>query len=219
MKSTHRSAKIDFSRRQSDSRFDAAYYRRHYGNPRTAVTSRTEMQRRADFIGGFVRYMGLPVRTILDAGCGLGWLRRPLLQQFPKARYVGLEFSEYLSRRYGWTHGSLPTFAPPAPFDLTICYDVLQYLKESEARRAMANLGRITRGVLYFSALTQEDWDFHCDRQRTDREVHLRPADWYRQRLAARFYPLGGGLYLRKNVAVQLWELERIAETSRSARI
>src|SRR5687768_14149475 len=109
-------------------KFTAAYYRRHYGNPQTAVTSRAEMQRRGNFIASYVRYMDLPVRSILDAGCGLGWLRKPLLKQFPQARYVGLEGSEYLCQRYGWTQGSLTNFAPKVPFDLVICYDVLQYL-------------------------------------------------------------------------------------------
>ncbi len=186
------------------------YYERFYGDPSTAVSSRLDMKRRADFIGSFVRYMDLPVRSILDGGCGLGWMRQPLMRQFPKASYVGLEASEYLCKRHGWTHGSLATFAPAKPFDLTVCYDVMQYLNEKDARRAMANLGRITRGALYFSALTQEDWDFYCDRRLTDSDVHIRPGDWYRDLLSRRFAALGGGLYLRKNVDVQLWELERL---------
>ncbi len=196
--------------RSPPARFDARYYERHYGDPRTAVTSRVEMGRRAAFIGGFANYVNLSVRTILDAGCGLGWLREPLLEQFPKARYVGLDISEYLCRQCGWVQGSLATFTARSPFDLVVCYDVLQYLSDADAARAMANLGRLTRGALYFSALTQEDWDFYCDQKRTDRDVHLRPGDWYRSRLAARFTPLGGGLHVRKNIGVQLWELERV---------
>lgn len=190
-------------------RFDADYYRRYYGNSRTAVTSRAEMARRADFVGSFVRYIDLPVRSILDAGCGVGWMRRPLLRHFPKARYAGLETSEYLCAKYGWTRGSVATYKPAAPFDLVICYDVLQYLDETAARKAMANLGRLARGALYFSALTEEDWDFYCDQERTDRYVNVRPGRWYRQRLKQRFVPAGGGLHLRKNIGVQLWELER----------
>src|SRR5262245_7219742 len=53
---------------RAKSRFDAAYYRRHYQDPRTAVTSRPEVARRAAYIGAFLRHMDLPVRTILDAG-------------------------------------------------------------------------------------------------------------------------------------------------------
>lgn len=191
------------------SRFDAAYYRRHYENRRTAVTSRHEMLRRGAFIGAFVCYLDLPVRTILDAGCGLGWLRRPLLAAFPRARYTGLEASEYLCRRYGWLRGSLASHHPGSPYDLVVCYDVLQYLDDHEASRAMANLTRLTRRALYFSALTQEDWDLHCDQLRTEGEVHIRPASWYLARLEGRFDAVGCGLFLRHGIDVALWAIER----------
>lgn len=190
-------------------RFGAEYYRRHYANPRTAVTSRREMARRAAFIAAFVAYVDLPLRSILDAGCGMGWLRTPLLRRLPRARYVGLEASEYLCRRFGWRRGSIAAHRPRTPYDLVVCYDVLQYLEDGEAERAMANLARVTRGALYFSALTREDWEEHCDQSRTDRDVNLRPASWYRRRLARHFVPLGGGLHLKRGVEVQLWELER----------
>jgi len=75
------------------------------------------------------------------------------------------------------------------PFDLTICYDVLQYLDDRTAARAIVNLGKLTRGVLYLSALTARDWRDNCDRTRTDRNVHLRSADWYGRRLRRYFKP------------------------------
>lgn len=193
-------------------RFDSAYYRQHYENPRTAVTSRREMKRRARFIGAWLSYMDLPIRSILDAGCGLGWLRAPLLSQFPKARYVGLESSRYLCRRFGWRYGSLATHRVARPFDLVVCYDVVQYLDDREAASAMANLARLCHGVLYFSALTREDWELYCDQARTDRDVHLRPASWYRSRLSRRFDMLGGGLFMRRGVDLPLWALERLPQ-------
>ena len=49
---------------------------------------------------------------------------------------------------------------------------MLQYLDDRTAARAIANLGRLTRGVLYLSALTARDWRENCDRTRTDRDVH-----------------------------------------------
>lgn len=192
-------------------RFGAEYYRRHYANPRTAVTSRREMARRGEFIAGFAAYLDLPVRSILDAGCGMGWLRAPLIRRFPGARYVGLEASEYLCARFGWRRGSIIDHRPRVPYELVVCYDVLQYLNDTHAERAMVNLARVTRGALYFSALTREDWEEHCDQSRTDSEVTLRPANWYRRRLARRFVALGGGMHLKRGVAAQLWELERVA--------
>ena len=53
-------------------RFDRDYYRRFYYNPRTAVTTKREMTARAHLIAAFVEHTGLPVRRILDAGCGTG---------------------------------------------------------------------------------------------------------------------------------------------------
>ena len=60
--------------------FDHAYYDRYYFDPRTAVTSRAEMRARARLIGAFIAHVGLPVRRMLDAGCGTGLLREPLLR-------------------------------------------------------------------------------------------------------------------------------------------
>jgi len=90
-----------------------------------------------------------------------------------------------------------------------VCYDVLQYLDDRDAARAIANLATLTRSALYVSALTKEDWRANCDRTRTDRSVHLRSGDWYRRRLQKRFSYLGFGVWLRKNVAAIVWDMER----------
>ena len=92
-------------------RFDKDYYQRFYFDPRTAVVSQAEMTARARLISSYADHIGLPVRRILDAGCGVGLLRKPLQRAFPNAVYVGLEYSEYLCQRYGWQQGSLATFA------------------------------------------------------------------------------------------------------------
>ncbi|MGC8518539.1 MAG: class I SAM-dependent methyltransferase [Steroidobacteraceae bacterium] len=188
--------------------FDQAYYQRFYFDPRTAVTSRAEMRARARLIGAFAAHVGLPVRRMLDAGCGTGLLRAPLRRALPKATYVGLESSEYLCRRYGWQHGALQEFRAKEPFDLVVCYDVLQYLSAREAAGALASLARACRGVLYFSALTRRDWQVNCDRTRTDPKVHLRAADWYRTRLRRHFREMGAGFWLRRGAPLIVWEME-----------
>ena len=158
-------------------KFDKEYYRRFYFDAHTAVVSRAEMKARAILIAAYAHHIGLPVRRMLDAGCGIGMLRAPLVRAFPRAEYTGLEYSEYLCERFRWIQGSLADFSSD-PFDLTICYDVLQYLDDRTAARAIANLGRLTRGVLYLSALTARDWRDNCDRTRTARNVFLRAAKW-----------------------------------------
>jgi 2-polyprenyl-3-methyl-5-hydroxy-6-metoxy-1,4-benzoquinol methylase len=188
--------------------FDRDYYQRFYFNPRTAVTSRTEMSARARLIVGCLRYIDLPVATILDAGCGVGLLRAPLKRALRRADYVGLEYSAYLCRRYGWRQGSVETFRSRQRFDLVICYDVLQYLSPIQARRAILNLARLCRGALYFGALTREDWRQNCDQQRTDRIPGLRSGAWYRRELSRAFRPLGCGLWLKRELSLTLWNLD-----------
>jgi len=89
-----------------------------------------------------------------------------------------------------------------------ICCDVLQYLDAAAARRALANFGRLCRGVLYFSALTRVDYEHNCDPRRTDSDVHLRSAHWYRSRLKRQFREAGLGFWLRRGAPLTLWELE-----------
>jgi predicted TPR repeat methyltransferase len=159
----------------------------------------------------------LQVRSILDVGCGLGLMRKQLLLRFPRARYVGLEASTYLCERHGWEQGSAATFDPGRRFDLVICYDVLQYLTSREAAAAIRNLGRLCAGVLHFGVLTTEDWELYCDQKTTDRNVHLRPGNWYRKRLASEFINAGSGMFVRRGAPVHLWELDQV-EVVRSRR-
>jgi len=193
-----------------DGRFDRVYYDRYYGDPRTSVTSRAEMDARGRMIGCYARYLGVPVKRVLDAGCGVGLLRASLTRELPKARYTGLEISSYLCEKYGWERASLESFRDDQPFDLVVCYDVLQYLEDRRAARALGNLGRLCRGLLYFSALTCEDWRHNCDRGRTDGSVHLRSGDWYRKRLRRGFREIGAGFWLHRRAPLPLWEMERV---------
>ena len=190
--------------------FDAGFYRRYYVDARTRVTSRADALRLGRFVCAYVDYLGFTVKRVLDAGCGLGHFRRAVQGHFPRARYVGLETSDYLCRRYGWVRGSIADHVPQEAFDLVFCHDVLQYLDDREATRALANLARLSRGALYFSVLTAEDWRRNADRGRTDGEgIRLRPAAWYKARLARNFRPVGGGLLARRGCDPLLWELER----------
>ena len=197
--------------------FDAAFYRRFYLDPRTRVVTPAEMTRRADLVAAFVRHGELEVRSILDVGCGLGLMRDALLRHFPKARYTGLEVSQYLCEKHGWIQGSVATYDADRPYDLVICYDVFQYLPSRPAAAGLRNLARLCAGVLHFGALTQQDWELYCDRRRTDRNVHIRPADWYRKRLARAFINAGSGMFVRRGAPLHLWELDQV-EVLRSRR-
>ena len=135
--------------------FGEAFFRRFYLNPKTRVVTGKEMIRRADLIAAFANHGELQVRTILDVGCGLGLMRDQLLRHFPRAKYTGLEVSQYLCDKHGWTQGSAATFESPRPFDLVVCYDVFQYLPVRPAAAGLRNLARLCHGVLHFGAPTR----------------------------------------------------------------
>jgi SAM-dependent methyltransferase len=195
--------------RRAASHFDADFFARFYGDPATRVADAGDAQRLAGLIAGVAGYLELPVRRILDAGCGVGLLRAPLERRFPGARYEGLEVSPFLCRKYGWHQGSLADFSAAKAYDLVVCHDVLQYLDDRSAARALANLARLARGALYFSVLTRRDWRHSADQSRTDRDVHLRSADWYRRRLRRGFRHVAGGVHVVRGMKPILWELEQ----------
>jgi SAM-dependent methyltransferase len=191
------------------SRFDSAYYRRFYLTPATRAMSREEAVRRGNLIAAAVAHLEIPVKRILDLGCGLGWFRKPLLKGFHNATYTGVEYSEYLCEQYGWTQGSVVDFRGRGQYDLLTCCDVLQYLDDRSATKALSNLARLCRGALYLHVPTTEDFAERMDPQGTDTKVHLRSGDWYRKRLAKHFQHVGFGIYVKDDVPVGRWELER----------
>jgi len=188
--------------------FDEAYYRRYYEDPTTRVIEPGALARTVDFLVAYLAYLEIRVETVVDVGCGTGAFRDPLLARLPKATYQGVEASAFACRRYGWTHATADSFRAARPYDLVICYDVLQYLDDAAAERAIANLAGLTREALFFGVLTRKDWDEACDRSRTDGDVFLRDGDWYRACLARHFRNLGGGVFLPHGSETITFDLE-----------
>lgn len=189
--------------------FDEQFYERFYGNPRTRVVSQKDIERLGGFVCAYLRHLDLPVRRVLDIGCGLGYWKNVIAHHLPKARYTGIEHSAYLCGKYGWQRGSVVDFRARRPSDLVICQGVLQYLGHRDAARAVENLTELCTGALYLEVLTTEDWEENVDRGRTDGQVHLRKAAWYRRRLANAFVNCGGGVFVRRDAEVAMFELEK----------
>lgn len=190
--------------------FDRQYYRRFYRDPKTRVTDRKTADRLGDFVCAYLRYLELPVTRVLDLGCGIGLWQKVVGRNFPRARYRGVEFSEYLCEQYGWDQGSVVDYESARPFDFVICQGVLPYLSSADARKAIANLGALCRGALYLEAVTRDDADEGViDTRRTDASMQLRPASFYRRALAPHFTACGGGVWLSKRAPAVLYNLER----------
>ena len=98
-----------------------------------------------------------------------------------------------------------------AEFDAHVGHGVvvdIADVDEADAARAIRNLARLCRGVLFFSALTRRDWRENADQSRTDRRVAMRTARWYRERLARHFRQIGAGFWIRRGAPLVTWELE-----------
>ncbi|MBI2801640.1 MAG: class I SAM-dependent methyltransferase [Gammaproteobacteria bacterium] len=188
----------------SSERFGAAFYRRFYGARATRVAAFEDYEVRARLLAAYAALLRAPVRRILDVGAGTGHFRKALMGCFKRAEYVGIEVSEYACERHGWLNRSIVDYAPAREFDLIVCHDVLQYLVRADAVRAIANLKALCAGLLYCTVLTREDWNDNCDQSRTDGDVNLRSAAWYRRRLADDFCKLGTGVYIANRFAGQL---------------
>lgn len=188
-------------------KFNKDYYQRFYLDPVTRAMSPTEAKNLAHFIAAYARHIELPVKTILDIGCGTGQILTMLQQQFPTAKITGVEFSDYLCKSMGWQQGSVVEYKSKQPFDLVVCSDVLPYLKKKMCKTAIANLTKLTGGALYLGILTEEDMEI-CDRDRTDLDQYIRPVSWYRKQLDPHFTNIGGGLFVKKDLNLALWQLD-----------
>jgi len=103
---------------------------------------------------------------------------------------------------------SIEEYEVKRSYDLVICHDVLQYLDDKAAGRAIDKLASLSHRALLFGVLTREDWEHNCDQTLTDSNAHLRSTAWYRRRLGAHFRNAGGGLYIKRDASVVLFSLE-----------
>jgi len=105
-----------------------------------------------------------PIRTVLDIGCGEGRWRPLLLRARPRLRYLGIDSSEYVVRRFGARRnirfgrfGELGRLGLRGRFDLIVCSDVLHYVPLAEARSGLRAMVHLLGGVAFMETFTSDD--------------------------------------------------------------
>jgi len=189
------------------SRFDAAYYRRHYAG-RDRVHSAREVARLAAGVDGLAAWVGLEIGAVLDVGAGPGHWRTWFRRHRPAVRYRSVDVSPWACARWGHERRDISRWRPPARYDLVVCHGVLQYLDDAGAARAVEHLGAACRGLLYLEVVTRHDLAHVVDRDRTDTAIRARSGAWYRRRLAPWFVQVGAGLWAARRAGLAFYELE-----------
>jgi SAM-dependent methyltransferase len=193
--------------------YDRGYFDKWYRHPRHRVKTRRDMTRQLGFIVSATEYLlDREVRTVLDVGCGEGNWAAVLRSLRPRAKYVGVDGSEYAVRRFGTrrnirlgTLGNIGSIDLEGPFDLILCLGVLNYVADDELRRGLRQLRDLSGGVAYLEIFTRADEATGDFRRRSARW----PA-WYRDVIRrAGFVPVGLHCYLPRELASHAAALER----------
>jgi SAM-dependent methyltransferase len=162
--------------------YDRAYFDKWYRDEQ--INSPAEVRRKVMLAVATTEYfLQRNIRSVLDIGCGEGaWLPH-LRAMRPRVRYLGLDSSAYVVRKFGRarnirraTFGELPSLQLPSSFDLVVCSDVLHYVPDAEIKAGIREIVRLCEGAAYLEALTKED-DIIGDLE----GLIARPASWYRK--------------------------------------
>lgn len=195
------------------SHYDRAYFDKWYRHPRTRVKSRVDMLRQLGFILSAAEYLlDRPVRSVLDVGCGEGNWSTVLKKLRPKARYLGVDGSEYAIKRYGarrnlrlGSFGGLGDLDLDGPFDVILCLGVLNYVAPDELKTGLRAIHELSGGLVYLEIFTRAD-DASGDFTRE----YARWPGWYRRTFRqAGLVSLGLHCYVPKELAGNAAALER----------
>lgn len=189
--------------------FDAAYYDRYYESSETRVQGASEVRNLGQFIVSFARWSGAEIGNVLDIGAGAGLLRDWFKKEHRNVAYRSTEVSAYACKRYGHERRDISTWRANETFDLIVCQGVLPYLNDAACKKAITNIGTMSRGFFYLEAITKRDTKEVCDVEKTDTAVHLRSDSFYRKALAPHFVQLGCGLFYSRKGPHLFYDLEK----------
>ena len=193
--------------------YDKEYFDKWYRHPRHRVKSKLDIDRQLRFVVSATEYLlERPVTKVLDVGAGEGNWGLALKRIRPRAKYYGVDPSEYAVGRFGKRRnirlggfGSVGDLGLPDDFDLILCCGVMNYVSGPELTRGLDALTYLCVGAAYFEVFTSAD-DATGDFTR----AQARTPGWWR-RLFGRtgWAPVGMHLYLRDDMAGIAAALER----------
>ena len=131
---------------------DTSNYRKHTSN--NAVQRRLIDRFHAKLAGIVI---GLGPQTMLDAGCGEGFVADVLLKAMPEAKITGFDvlgdsvkLAQQRNPRASFAVGDIYNIAhPDDSFDVVYCFEVLEHLHEPD--RALSELARVARNHVVLS--------------------------------------------------------------------
>lgn len=195
------------------SHYDKSYFDKWYRHPRHRVKSAKDIERQLQFIVSATEYiLERQVTSVLDVGAGEGNWSIALKKLRPRAKYFGVDPSEYAISRYGKSRnirlggfGTVGELGLPDEFDLVLCCGVLNYVSPAELSKGLDALTYLCVGTAYFEVFSSADdatGDF-------TRSAARSPAAWRRLFRRTGWTALGLHLYLRTDMAGIAAALER----------
>jgi SAM-dependent methyltransferase len=172
------------------------------------VISEDEHAALAEYVFAIARYNMIKIQSVLDVGAGVGLWKRWIAKHHKDVEYVGTEVSLAMCKKYDFQHRDIARWRDRKKYDLIICQGVLQYLPDPDVAPAVANISAMAKGFVYFEAMTRGDLRDRIDKDRSDTDVHIRNASYYRGLFAKYFVPIGFGLHWPKDVPLPFWELD-----------
>jgi 2-polyprenyl-3-methyl-5-hydroxy-6-metoxy-1,4-benzoquinol methylase len=144
--------------------FDEEYYRLHLG-PEPYDRSNVGM---LNFFSGIADEIirSLQPRTVLDAGCAMGFLVEAFWDRGVAAS--GVDISEYAISRVRrdiqpYCRAASLTEPIPDKYDLVVCIEVLEHMPPAETLQAMDRLTAVTDTILFSSTSTDFEESTHVN--------------------------------------------------------
>jgi 2-polyprenyl-3-methyl-5-hydroxy-6-metoxy-1,4-benzoquinol methylase len=162
--------------------FDQEYFRTGCGPLPYERTNTNLLQMFADFADELIR--SVRPRTVLDAGCAMGFLVEAFWDRGVAAS--GVDISTYAIshvRRDMQPHCRIASLRESieGQYDLVTCIEVLEHMPWDDSRAAIENLSRITDTILFSSSPSDFTEPTHIN-------VH-QPIVWLEQFSSVGFYP------------------------------